>query len=148
MGEREFPIRRVTNPDTDQPIERLKYIGPFFQQRFAQQQNPMNVFDDVIDYVSRNSKERNTAMFKRVFRNQRWVNGHQNINRCIGAVARSRRPPHRYAIREYNRFAWNSMVIYLRRNMTDNERFTRRRQDRIPALLVPRPLVQTHPNYC
>jgi len=148
MGERAFPFRRLNNPDTDQPVRRLKFIGPFFEQRFANQHNPIQTFDDVIEYVSHHTKQQNTALFERVFRNARWVNGHQNVARCIGVVARSRRPPHRQAIAEYNRFAWNAMVLYLRRNMTDEERFTRRRGDRIPALRAPRPLLQVFPNYC
>jgi hypothetical protein len=134
---------------SDQPIVRLKYIGPFFQNRFQQQHNPMQTFDDVIAYVSTHNKRQNTALFQRIFRNARWVEGNQNPARCIGDIARSRRPPHRYAIGRYNRFGWNSLVIYLRNNMMNNERFMQRtRQDRIPALIPTRTLIQAYPNYC
>ena len=148
-GEREFPIRRVNNPDTDQPIQRLKYIGPFFANRFQNQHNPMNTFDDIIEYVSNHNKRQNIALFQRVFINARWVDGHQNVARCIGDVARSRRPPHRYAVNHFNRFGWNSLVIYLRNNMFDRERYMRRTgQDRIPSLIPTRTLLQAYPNYC
>lgn len=150
-GEREFQVRRVNNPQTDQAMTRLKYIGPYFSGRFANNQQPIQTFDDLIAYIRTHTRERNTNLFKRVFRNQRYVVGPANVARCIGAVAQSRRPPHRYMISQYNRFAWNSTVVYLRRNMLDDERYTGRaghRSDRIPALLLPRTLIQAYPNYC
>lgn len=143
----------INNPGTEEPLNALDYIGPFLFGRF--QRENIHTFDDLIDRVAGQRRDRNIALFRRVFRNARWQPGHQNVARCVGRANRSRRPPHRYALREYNLFGWNAMVEYLRENMPAEQRYTRRRAgrrfvlaDKIPPLQGERDALAAFPNYC
>jgi hypothetical protein len=153
-------LNRLTNPPLGSAIDALRYLGPFFTARFAAEVPPINTLLQLRTRLANQTQAQNQAFLRRVLENPRWTMAGGTM-RCVGrgTAPHSRRPPHRYRINRFNKFAYNSILVYMARRMTPAMQWRfipargRRRgryENRLPEIVhqPPRTALQAYPNVC
>ncbi len=150
----------LLNPPIGSAIDALKYIGPAFVARFAAEAPPITTLVQLRNRLVAHTQAQNQAFLRRVLENPRWSMANGTM-RCVGKnyAPYSRRPPHRYRINRFNKFAYNSILVYMARKMTPAQQWRwipprgRRRgryENRLPTLIhaPPRTALNAYPNIC
>lgn len=148
-------FNRLNNPPRHRRLQSLLFIGPHFSQAFSNEIPPINTLNQLIQYISRHSKSENQAFLRRILRNPTYLIG----TRCVGKRTgpQSRNPPHNYALLQVNKMAYNSIIVYLLRNMTAVQQWRliprrgrrpARWENRIPSLIDGRTDIQAYPLRC
>lgn len=149
--ENDIPPNHFNNPDPTERLERLNAIGPLFSQRFENfqfrgQDVSIRTLQDFLDFIRTHSATRNREMMRQLLENPRWTNP---ATRCVGRKVYSNGCV--YAVSQWNRYAWESLVRYARARLGARQRWDRRgggRRDRIPGLLPKRLPLQAFPLAC
>lgn len=139
---------QINYPPLDAEVDELKFIGPFFKDRFRGRR--VRTLRQLRDRLERmRTKEQRTQFLMDVLLNPRR-------NRCVGQIRRVRSSrseeayanepgDYQYCVRTNNARAWHAVVTYLRS----------RRGGQMNARSLPRPRIPRDPrnrcqrrNYC
>ena len=102
----------VNNPEPGEPIQALKWIGPYLGRRF-EEIGGCKTLQDVLDRLGKHTKKSNTKWLKNILTNER-------PGECVGDVSKGQEygRDHRYSVREVNWYGYNSVLTYARGRMS------------------------------
>ena len=126
-----IPINRpLNNPEPNEPVRNLKFIGPLFSGRLRRQYR-INTLRQLATYMNRrHSRVRSRDFLEDVFRNVR-------VRQCVLPRWRGRR----YSVREINKLGFNAVITYMRQRRLVNNNYLPRRYGQ-------RSRRQSHPLRC
>lgn len=132
-----LPADPADDPPLINPLTGLKWLGP--QMRLNLNANGITTFNQLRTYFVTHTKKQNEAFLRKTLQNEySQICDYAAIPRALAYWGRN----HGYFIRSTNWFAYNSIVLYAKRN------FGRAAHGRIPNLLKRKKPAEGYPRRC